>query len=124
MIRLIAAFLGVVLTALPAPALELIMVEQDGCHWCAVWNEEIGPIYPKTDEGRAAPLRRIDLHRPVPEDLKIGTRPSYTPTFILMKDGTEFDRLEGYPGEHFFWPMIAEMIARANGATPVMENQK
>ena len=122
--RLISAFMGVILAALPASAMELVMVEQAGCHWCAVWNEEIGPIYPKTDEGKTAPLRRIDLHRPVPEDLTIGARPSYTPTFILVKEGIEFGRLEGYPGEHFFWPLIAEMIARANGATPVMEIQK
>ena len=96
-----------------APTLELVMVEQAGCAWCARWNREIGPIYPKTAEGEAAPLRRIDLRQPVPEDLTLEGRVIFTPTFILVRDGVEIDRLEGYPGEDFFWPILTAMLERA-----------
>ena len=58
-----ALSLTLAILALPAMAeTRLIMAEEEGCVWCARWNEEIGPIYPKTPEGRAAPLLRLDLH--------------------------------------------------------------
>ncbi len=90
---------------------ELIMVEQAGCEWCKRWNEEIGPIYPKTREGAFAPLRRVDLHA-IPQDLQVQRRVSFTPTFLIVKDGLEMARLEGYPGEDFFWPLIAKLMSK------------
>ena len=58
-----ALSLTLAILALPAMSeTRLIMAEEEGCVWCARWNEEIGPIYPKTPEGRAAPLLRLDLH--------------------------------------------------------------
>jgi len=36
----------------------LLMAEEPGCIFCRQWNQEIGPIYEKTGEGAAAPLRR------------------------------------------------------------------
>ena len=48
---------------------ELVMFESDFCEWCAAWHAEIGPIYPKTSEGRRAPLRTVDLHDERPKDL-------------------------------------------------------
>lgn len=95
--------------ALLAQPVELVMVEERGCIWCARWNVDVAPEYPKTPEGFAAPLRRIDL-RDRPEDLTFGTRLRFTPTFVLMVDGVEADRIEGYPGEDFFWPMLGAML--------------
>ena len=89
---------------------ELIMVEEDGCIWCARWNAEIAPIYPKTPEGKFAPLRRIDIHAPLPADLQFMSAPFYTPTFILVRDGQELGRIEGYPGEDFFWGLLGRML--------------
>jgi len=51
-----------------AMAAELVMVEQAGCHWCERWNADISETYPKTEEGKKAPLRRVDL-RALPEDI-------------------------------------------------------
>lgn len=95
--------------ALIAQEVELVMVEERGCMWCARWNAQVAPEYPKTPEGMAAPLRRIDL-RDRPEDLTFETRLRFTPTFVLMIDGVEADRIEGYPGEDFFWPMLGAML--------------
>ena len=44
-----------------AQATELVMFRRDGCPWCAMWDREIGPIYSKTEIGRRAPLRMLDL---------------------------------------------------------------
>ncbi|MFK7940012.1 MAG: hypothetical protein AB8B82_11575 [Roseovarius sp.] len=92
-----------------AQAAELVMVEQMGCHWCERWNEEISHIYPKTDEGQRAPLRRVDL-RDLPDDLTFRSPPVFTPTFVLVQDGQELARIEGYNGDEFFWFLIAQML--------------
>lgn len=94
------------------PALTLVMMEEVGCRWCAAWNGEIAPIYPKTPEGQAAPLTRLDIHDPLPAGLTLKRAAFYTPTFILVRDGTELARIEGYPGEDFFWGLLGMMLKK------------
>ena len=96
----------------PANAAELVMFEEAGCSWCAVWDEEIAPIYPKTPEGKIAPLRRVDLHGSRPEDLRKLKGIRYTPTFVLVVGGQEIGRIQGYPGEDFFWGLLGKLIAQ------------
>lgn len=90
----------------------LLMAEEDGCHWCAKWDAEIAHIYPKTAEGQIAPLQRYDVHDETP-DVDFEKRVLFTPTFILVDDGKEVGRIEGYPGEDFFWGLLAQMFERA-----------
>lgn len=110
--RFLAAALLLCASALPGVAedLRLVMVEQAGCQYCEIWDAEISHIYPKTEEGRRAPLRRVDLHAPMPDDLVFKGGFHYTPTFVLMADGREVSRLEGYPGEDFFWGLLGQML--------------
>lgn len=104
------------LFSLPLPAAAdtyLLMAEEEGCFWCARWNSEISEIYPKTAEGRAAPLRRFDIRAEHPADVTFASRVHYTPTFVLVQDGAEVGRIEGYPGEDFFWGLLAMMLEKA-----------
>jgi hypothetical protein len=96
-----------------AQNLTLFMVEQAGCIYCARWDAEVGDAYHLTTEGRAAPLQRIDLRADPPQGITFARKPAFTPTFILVRDGQEFARIEGYPGEDFFWPMLSEMLTSA-----------
>lgn len=91
----------------------LVMVEEKGCIWCARWNEEISDIYPKTAEGAAAPLMRMDIRAKRPEDISFARSLTFTPTFVLVVDGKEVSRIEGYPGEDFFWGLLSEMLSQA-----------
>ena len=104
--------LGLMLTASHAAAAQLIMVEETYCEWCERWNEEIGVIYHKTPEGKLAPLRRVELSDGMPEEIAFKSRTNFTPTFILVEDGEEVGRIEGYPGEHFFWPMLGQLLKK------------
>ncbi|MEN8888953.1 MAG: hypothetical protein ABF243_08775 [Celeribacter marinus] len=94
---------------LPAQAVELVMVERDGCAYCARWNAEIAPIYPKTPEGAFAPLRRLDV-KERPDDVEFASRPVLTPTFVLVDEGRELMRIEGYGGDDLFWSMLSVIL--------------
>jgi len=94
-----------------ALAAELLMLEQPGCVWCARFDAEIAPAWPKTDEGRRAPLRRVDISEPWPADLSFVSKERFTPTFVLIHDGKEIGRLRGYVGDEFFWYRIDELLA-------------
>jgi len=99
-------------TAAPLRAAELVMFEAPGCTWCAMWHKEIGAIYPKTDESRRAPLRRVNLHDPWPEALKAIRAVTFTPTFVLIDNGQEVDRITGYAGDEFFWYQLSELLKK------------
>lgn len=60
--------LALLAAAWPAGAAELrlLMFEQPGCLYCARWDAEIAPQYPLTDEGRAAPVQRLQMRDPLP----------------------------------------------------------
>jgi len=113
--RALLAALALLGAASPAATAELrlLMFEQPGCMYCARWDAEIAPQYPLTDEGRAAPVQRLQLRDPLPAGLELARPVTFTPTFVLLADNVEAGRLEGYPGEDFFWPMLAGLIARA-----------
>lgn len=115
--RFFAALL-LALACAPAQAAELVVFEQKGCVWCQRFDREIAPAYAKTTEGKRAPLRRIDIARPTPEDLSFVTRERFTPVFVLVENGTEFGRIRGYPGETFFWGLLANLIERLDRGDP------
>jgi len=110
--------------SLPAGAalagrLELLMFEREGCAYCRLWNEQIAPAYPRTTEGAAAPLRRLDVEAPLPEGTTLtGRPPVFSPTFVLTDDGTEVSRIEGYAGDEFFWVLLDRMLAEAGWTPP------
>jgi hypothetical protein len=100
----------ILLSPLPAYSAELLMIEEPGCVYCARFNREIGPAYPKTDEGKLAPLRRLQIADPWPTSLAGVRKATVTPTFILVDDGVEVDRLVGYPGDEHFWFLLGQML--------------
>jgi hypothetical protein len=113
------AILGAV-TMLPpvSNAAELVMFRRDGCPWCAKWDREIAPIYPKTEFNRRAPLRLVNLdHDPDPPIAH--SRIIYTPTFVLAEDGKEVGRIEGYPGDEFFWARLENLLQKSSPPAPV-----
>jgi hypothetical protein len=114
------ALTAALLTGSVASAAELVMFERAGCPYCAQFDREIGPIYDKTDEGKAARLRRVDIHAPIPPDLRSVTVERITPVFVLVDHGREIGRIRGYPGEDNFWGLLAGMI----GDVPTTDGSK
>jgi len=110
---LFGLILAVSTTAAAAADLKLIMFEQHGCVYCERWKAEIAPIYPKTAEGKAAPLQIINIHEPLPKGISLKSRPYFTPTFVLIDGGVEIQRLEGYAGDDFFWVLLEELLIKS-----------
>ena len=118
---ILAIWLVAVLTVTTSSAraeARLLMIEEKWCEWCERWNDEIGVVYDKTVEGKQARLLRADIHEPLPAGIDLAGRPRYTPTFILLDDGREVGRIEGYPGEDFFWPMLQQLLDRLPAKSP------
>lgn len=105
----LAILLTLVVFPLAAQATELVMVDDDGCVWCARWEEEVGPAYPKSTEGQFAPLRKINI-RDITDEIEVARRVNFTPTFLIVQDGREIARIEGYPGAHFFFPLVEQLL--------------
>ncbi|MGJ8570025.1 MAG: transcriptional regulator [Hoeflea sp.] len=107
-----AAVAFIIALSAPVMAAEMVMFEQPGCAWCKRFNEEVAPAWPKTEQGQRAPLRRVNIHETLPDDLAGITVERFTPTFVLVDDGREIARLRGYPGDQFFWALVNEMLAK------------
>lgn len=109
----VLVLIGLWLTSAAQAETRLLMAEEPGCPWCARWDAEISEIYPKTTEGQMAPLVRYNMHQQVPDGITLNSQVRFSPTFILVKEGVEVDRIEGYPGEDFFWGLLGMMLERA-----------
>ena len=106
----------ITLAPAPARAAELVMFEQAACPWCKVFNREIAPTYEKTDEGLRAPLRRINIDKPLPPDLAFIQVERLTPLFVLVDKGREIGRIRGYPGEESFWMQLSVLFEKLGAA--------
>jgi hypothetical protein len=96
--------------------IELLMFESAGCEWCTLWRDEIGPVYPKTEEGKLAPLRPVSIHAPRPPDLEGITGIVFTPTFVLWDGNREIGRIVGYGGEIQFWGLLDMLLGKLKSA--------
>lgn len=99
--------------ALPVHAAELVMFDDPACVYCKRWLAEVGPGYPKTEEGQRAPLRRIFIRDQGQAGVQLKSPVNATPTFVLADDeGREVGRITGYPGADYFYPMLGEILRK------------
>jgi glutaredoxin len=103
------AFVVGLATPAAAQAAELLMFRRAGCPWCHTWDRTVGPVYPQTDIGRDLPVVMIDMDRDEAPEVKLDRPVRYSPTFVVVDDGIEIGRIEGYPGEDFFWGLLGRL---------------
>lgn len=106
-----AAFALSVFLSMPVSAAELLMFTRDGCPFCVRFEREVAPVYTRTPEGKAAPLRRIEL--PAGGARGDGLREPViaTPTFVLLENGREIGRITGYLNDDMFWGLLGRLVA-------------
>ena len=108
---LVGLAIAAMLPASTAQAAELLMFRRDGCSYCAAWDRDIGPIYGKSGIAARAPLRMVDVDRDRAA-IPLTSPVIYTPTFVLVDQGREVGRIEGYPGDYFFWGLLERLLQR------------
>lgn len=115
--RTLAVAAAVLMAAVaPASAAELLYYHGKGCPYCEAWDEEIAPIYPKTEEGERLPLRRVSADAPLPSDLTHIKGLVFTPTFVVLDDaGREVGRIAGYQPD-WFWAFLRKYIDKMDAA--------
>ena len=91
-------------------AAELLVVEDPACGPCILFDRQVGPVYPKTDEARRAPLRRIPYGEPAPEPYAFIGQPEVAPTFVLVDQGRELGRFQGFVSDELFWMNLARLM--------------
>jgi len=91
---------------------ELLYFFSPSCGYCKAFDEEVGGIYPKTEAGRIAPLKRVEVDPDSfkPLDSKLPFDPGTVPAFVLVEDGREVARLNGYSGDELFWMSMQRML--------------
>ncbi|WP_372424858.1 thioredoxin family protein [Salinarimonas chemoclinalis] len=92
------------------------MFRRAGCPWCHAWDREIGPIWPRSDVGARHAMRMVDLDADPMPPIALDRPVRYTPTFVVARDGVEIGRIDGYPGQDFFWGLIERLAAEAEAA--------
>ena len=93
-------------------AAELLMVTRPNCPYCTAWEIQVGSVYHKTEEGRAVPLRRMQIEDIPRVAYAFDERVLYTPTFILLDQEMEVGRIVGYSDEAAFWGLLDELLTR------------
>ncbi len=107
-----AALIGLATLANAANAAELVVFGSARCPYCIAFEREIGRDYSKSAEAGQAPLRRVNLDARRPADLSRIKGVEGTPTFVLVHEGREVGRIDGYPGKRLFYPELRRLLAR------------
>ena len=89
----------------------LIMVTSDHCSYCQAWELDVGAVYDKSPYARTLPLTRVDIGSKKLEDVTFQKPVVGTPTFLIIHNGQEIDRQNGYIGAEMFWWWLSEYAA-------------
>lgn len=117
-------FVSVQFSGSQALADRLVFFHSPGCVYCEMWRADIGGIYSKTEEGKRLPLREVNVHEPLPLDLKQINLPGFTPTFVVLDDDNqEIGRILGYNTE-YFWGFLDGFIQKLDLAASLPSVKK
>jgi hypothetical protein len=97
---------------------ELVVIEARDCPMCQLLRDEIAPIYRATARAGRAPLRFVDVAHADLETMGLTSPVEIIPTVVLMRDGTEIDRLVGYTGPEIFMRAVGVMLGEAPRTVP------
>ncbi|MGI9332512.1 MAG: thioredoxin family protein [Gammaproteobacteria bacterium] len=113
-VRSIALLIALASCAGPAFGgdLRLLMFDAPDCEFCAAWEQQVGAIYARTAEGRRAHLGRAYAFGPPPEGVSLAGPVRFSPTFVLLRNGREIDRITGYNSEEQFWGLLGRALAQ------------
>ena len=90
----------------------LIMVTSDHCPYCQAWELDVGAVYNKSPYATTLPLTRVEIGSKMPESVTLQKPVVGTPTFLIVHDGQEINRQNGYFDADLFWWWLSEYAAQ------------
>lgn len=122
-LTLIAGALGLVVSATHAAqdtnskpraaSVELVVFEHADCQYCRVFRSDVAPRYASGTQAERAPLRFINIEHTGTHGIGgLNASIHMVPTFVLMQEGREVDRIVGYWSPDNFFKMVAYMLMK------------
>ena len=96
-----------------APKTEVVVFEIGGCKYCTVFRDNLGARYQASTTNAVAPMRYVDVGRLDPTDFQLRSEITTVPTIVLLQDGKEIDRVEGYPLSEALFGMVKSRVTPA-----------
>lgn len=93
-----------------APRTEVIVFEIGGCKYCSAFRDNLAARYLASTTNQAAPMRFVDVGRLDPQSFHLRSDINTVPTIVLMQDGREIDRVEGYPLPEMLFGMVKSRV--------------
>jgi thioredoxin-related protein len=91
---------------------EVLVFEIQGCGYCQSFREQLGARYIASTTNKLAPLRFVDLNKHDADAFPLSGPVTVLPTIVLLRDGKEIDRLEGYPLSEAMFRMVQSNIGK------------
>lgn len=102
------------LVAQPKPnAVELVVFEHQDCTYCRAFRSDTLPLYRSNGQDVRAPVRFVRVEHSDTSTLNLNGRIEMVPTFVLMQNGRELGRIEGYWAPDNFFKMLSHLMLRA-----------
>ena len=93
-----------------APRTEVIVFEIGGCKYCTAFRDNLGARYLASTTNRAAPMRFVDVGKLDPQAFQLRADINTVPTIVVLQDGREVDRVEGYPLPELLFGMVKARV--------------
>lgn len=98
--------------AAAAARLEILVLEIETCAICPLVRQQLLPRWEETTWARTVPMRFVDVTRRDERTLGLAAPIDTVPTFVLLRDGREIERIAGYLGPTNFIEAIGHIIRR------------
>ena len=100
-------------SAIPGERYELVVLEVEGCIYCAIFRRDVLPAYEQSSRARSVPIRFVDLNQSDIEQLSLAGPVDDVPTVVLLKDSREVGRIAGYVGPENFFHSVNHLFSGA-----------
>lgn len=97
-------------TGQEAPRSEVVVFEIGGCRYCTAFRDNLGARYLASTTNAVAPLRYVDVGKLDASAFQLRSEITTVPTIVLLQDGKEVDRVEGYPVSEALFGMVKSRV--------------
>jgi thioredoxin-like negative regulator of GroEL len=91
-------------------AQEIVVFEVENCTYCSAFRSQILPNYRQTPRSAELPIRFVDVNATGVDKMKLIAPIQMVPTVVMMKNGQEVDRIQGYTGPDMFHQLVTKML--------------